>query len=109
MRNILILVTMLFLSISADGLTIVAKADGNWEDSAVWLGGNVPSASFNDTVIINTCVFINEDIFIQDQGLLIIGDSGKVCGHHNMHLEPGSEFDLYSRIYLDSLFVQGYF
>jgi hypothetical protein len=108
MRKLVFLIFTLLFFISADATVFKTIGRGNWEDTAVWSGGNIPGTTFHDTVQIDSCVFINENILIEDQGLLVIGDSGKLCGHRIMRLEPGSEFDLYGRIYLDSLFSQGY-
>lgn len=109
MRKLYLIIPILIFFNSSKGTTFKSIQDGNWEDSEVWSGGNIPGTSFHDTVLIEHCLFITENIFIEDQGLLIINDSGKLCGHHNMTLAPGSEFDLYGRIYLDSLSSQGYF
>ena len=108
MRNFLLTIFLLLFFISTKAVVFKTIDDGNWEDGEVWSGGNIPGASFHDTVLINHCVFINEHIYVEDQGLIILSDSGKLCGHYNMNLEPGSEFDLYGRIYFDTMFVQGY-
>gem|GEM_PF-2336058 len=87
---------------------IVSVSDGNWEDSAVWLNGNLPGYSFGDTVDINHCIFFNEDLQLSSGAFLTLKDSGKICGHHNIYLNHGSEFDIFGRIYFDTIFVQGY-
>jgi hypothetical protein len=87
---------------------IFTVADGNWEDSTVWLNGNPPGYSFNDTIEIKHCIFYNENLQLNYGAFLTIQDSGKICGHHNIYSKPGSEFDVFGRIYFDTLFNEGY-
>jgi hypothetical protein len=107
MLKYLVIHCFIFFAITAKADTIISFADGNWSDSATWTGGRLPGYSISDTVLIEHCVFYNQDIQVDSGGVLVIGDSGKICGHQIIHLLPGSELDIFGRIYFDTVFAEG--
>jgi hypothetical protein len=108
-RKVSVSVLILFFSFHSNASVITTVADGYWSDSAVWSGGMMPGFSVSDTVEINHCILYYESLQLNPGAFLTIKDSGKICGHHNIYMKPGSEFDVFGRVYYDTLFVQGYF
>ena len=109
LRRFFILFFLIYnLPLQLCAMKITSVADGNWDDSTAWANGKLPGYSFGDTVEINHCIFFNKNLQLNSGALLTIEDSGKICGNHTIYSKPGSEIDVFGRIYFDTLFVQGY-
>jgi len=108
MRNCLTFILLLIFSVSAKALKITSVTDGNWEDSSVWSNGIPPGYTCHDTIEITHCVLFNEDIHVEEPGMFVIADSGKICGKHNIYCAANTEMDILGTVYFDTIFSQGY-
>jgi hypothetical protein len=80
-------------------------SDGNWDDPAVWAGGAGPGNVFGDTVEIRHCLFYGDALRLSAGARMILADSAKLCGYHNLHVTDGAWLYIFGRLYFDTLYV----
>jgi hypothetical protein len=98
-------VLWLALTLQARATVFTTVADGAWNDTTVWSGTGGPGYSFGDTVEIRHCVLYDEPLHMLAGSRVVLADSGKLCGHRNIHVTDGAWFYVYGRLYFDTLFV----
>jgi len=86
-KAILLPVLLMSFTTSSFSATVTSIADGNWSDPSIWVTGRVPIST--DSIIINTHVYYDVDVFIRAGGSITINAGAILCGENAFEILCG--------------------
>lgn len=94
------------------GHTLGAKTwhtakSGDWNAVSTWEETGNPSFKTSDTFFISHRVIFSENLTFKTKGTVTIDSTGGLCGHHTITLIEGAHFDIFGKLYCDSLLLHG--
>lgn len=100
----LIFIAFLLVLQSARALTVRTLMDGDWENPAMWSGSQVPASP--DTILVNHYMVINQNLTISAPGVLIIEQTGTICGDYLLETLCGASFVNKGHMYLNRIITR---
>lgn len=86
---------------SARALTVRTLTHGDWENPAVWSGAQVPASP--DTILVRHYMVINQNLTIGAPCVLIVEQTGTICGDYLLETLCGASFVNKGHMYLNRI------
>lgn len=106
-RNILLFLIFTTFTSWASATTWHTISTGYWNQSSIWLNGNIPPLHSSDSIYIHHHVALTDDITLTNGGYLKVDSSAGICGHITLTIGLNAIMHKYGYCQIDTLLIPG--
>lgn len=104
MKKCFFIFFIFFVAQAVNALTVRSASHTDWSNASTWSTGQVPSNP--DSIIISHYVTITADLTINAPTVLVIENTGTLCGDHLLNISCGSEWYNYGSVFINRFVVR---